>query len=88
VVLHLLRDVLDPSWAPGPAADRLATRVHDAEVLRHARARLRGVTAQRTTVWQARALATLNMAITKVEDGQAPHGEDGHGGGPGEQARR
>ena len=71
VVVHALREALSPAWTPDTAADHLLERVGGCEVLRLARLRLRRLGAQRMTVLQARALATLNLAITRREDAYA-----------------
>ncbi|HET9646893.1 MAG TPA: hypothetical protein VFP34_01520 [Microlunatus sp.] len=59
--------VLDPSWSPAASAHRLIGHAVDEEVLRHARTCLRIATDERTTLSQARALATLNIALSWVE---------------------
>lgn len=63
VVVWTLRSVLDPGWVPEAAAAGLIEQVPEAEVLRRALAQLRSVTRQRSTVRQARAIATLNLAL-------------------------
>jgi hypothetical protein len=68
VLLQVMREVLDPSWAPGVSALRVLEQVHDPQALRHARARLRLASRERTTLSQARALATLNLAINRLDD--------------------
>lgn len=67
VVIHLLRTVDDPTWAPAPAADRLARDVDDPQLLRRARALLRVVTRQRISRSHARTFATLSLAINQIE---------------------
>ena len=63
-LLQVLHMVLDESWSPVIAADRLLKRVDgDRIVLRHARARvLRGATERPTGITE-RALATLDLAL-------------------------
>jgi hypothetical protein len=63
-LLQVLHMVLDESWSPMVAADRLLKRVDgDLIVLRHARARvLRGATERPTRITE-RALATLDLAL-------------------------
>lgn len=72
VVLHLLRAVGEPSWAPVPAAEGLLEHVDDPLVLRRARALLRVVTRHRINPSHARAFATISMAINLLEDSRAP----------------
>jgi hypothetical protein len=68
VVIHLLRQVMEPSWAPGPAADALLQGVDDDRVLRRARALLRIATRERIVPAHARAFATVTMALHRLED--------------------
>lgn len=69
VLLHVLREALDPGWTPLGAAHRLLERVHgDLRALRVARARLAAAANGGITVSQARALATLNIAIADLEE--------------------
>lgn len=67
VLVEVMREVLDPAWAAGTSAERLAGRVHDAQSLRRARARLRTASRERTTGTQQRALTTLDLAIEALE---------------------
>jgi hypothetical protein len=80
VVLHVLRAVDEPSWAPVPAAERLLEHVHDALVLRRARALLRVVTRHRINPSHARAFATISMAINRLESRlpASVHGAQAH----------
>ena len=68
VVIHLLRHVMEPSWAPGPAAAVLLRDVDDDRVLRRARALLRIATRERIVPSHARAFATVTMALHRLED--------------------
>lgn len=68
VVIHLLRHVMEPSWAPGPAAATLLQDVDDDRVLRRARALLRIATRERIVPSHARAFATVTMALHQLED--------------------
>lgn len=68
VLLHLVRDALSPAWTPAVAAERLLDHVESREAMRLARIRLQQVGANRATLVQARALATLNLAINRFED--------------------
>ena len=68
VVIHLLRQVMEPSWAPGPAAEVLLQGVDDDQVLRRARALLRIATRERIVPSHARAFATVTMALHQLED--------------------
>ena len=68
VLLQVVRDVLSPAWAPASSALRLVSQVRDPGVLRQARALLRLAPGERITLIQARALATLNLAITHLDD--------------------
>ena len=68
VVIHLLRHVMEPSWAPGPAAAVLLRDVDDDRVLRRARALLRIATRERIVPSHARAFATVTMALHQLED--------------------
>jgi len=67
-VLYVMREALRPEWAPAPAAARLLDHVHDPFVLRHARGRLQKVIGEHATLHEARAVATLNLAIGRLED--------------------
>ncbi|MFC8500916.1 hypothetical protein ACFUC1_01050 [Pedococcus sp. NPDC057267] len=68
VVVHLLRHVMDPSWAPGPAAAVLLRDVDDDRLLRRARALLRIATRERIVPSHVRAFATVTMALHLLED--------------------
>ena len=68
VVLFVMREALCPDWAPASAAARLLDHVRDPYVLRHARGRLQKVIGERTTLHEARAVATLNLAIGRLGD--------------------
>lgn len=74
VVVWVLRSVVDPDWMPASAAAELVERIPDPAVLRRAHAQLRSVTRHRSTVRQARAIATLNLALDlaagRRDDGQ------------------
>ena len=72
VVLHLLRAVREPAWAPPQAAERLLEHVDDALVLRRARAMLRVVRRHRMDPSHARAFATITMALNRLEDRGSP----------------
>ncbi|MGW7684035.1 hypothetical protein ACWGID_25060 [Kribbella sp. NPDC054772] len=67
-----MRDAQGPEWTPASAADRLIDRVPDPRVLRHARAHLRTIAGKRVTIHRLRAVATLNLAIHRLEDGTPP----------------
>lgn len=73
VVIHVLRAVGDPAWAPGPAAELLLEQVDDALVLRRARALLRIVTQHRIDVTHARAFATITLALNRLSDREGHH---------------
>lgn len=69
VLLHVVREALDPAWTPLTAARHLTEQVHgDLRAMRAARARLLEVANGGATVPQARALAALNIAIAELED--------------------
>ncbi|WP_460938967.1 hypothetical protein [Phycicoccus ginsengisoli] len=68
MVIHLLRQVMEPSWSPGPAAEALLQGVDDDRVLRHARVLLRIATRERIVPAHARAFATVTMALHRLED--------------------
>lgn len=68
VLLQVVRDVLSPAWLPTASALRLVSQVRDPRVLRQARALLRSAPGERITLIQERALATLNLAITHLDD--------------------
>ncbi len=69
VLAHLVRVSLDPGWTPLASARRLVDHVQgDQVVLRRARMRLRGAMGARIGVTQARALATLVIAIAELEE--------------------
>ena len=68
VVLHVLRAVGEPAWAPAQAAEHLLQQVDDALVLRRARALLRVVTRARINPAHARAFATITLALDRLED--------------------
>jgi hypothetical protein len=69
VVLYVMRDALHPDRIPASTAARLLLdQVPDPVVLRHARARLRNIISEHATVPEARAVATLNLAIARLED--------------------
>jgi hypothetical protein len=65
----VMHEVMQASWQPAVAAARVLAHVHDLHVLRVVRARVRLAGLDRATLSQARALATLNLAITQLEDG-------------------
>lgn len=68
VIVQVLRDALEPNWTPMSAATHLVDRAPDPHMLRHTRARLRVTASRRTTVHRLRALATLSLAISRLED--------------------
>ena len=68
VLLGLLHEVRSPSWTPDGAAAVLLDQVDSCEAMRLARDRLRHIEPYRPTLVQARALATLNLAIHRLED--------------------
>jgi hypothetical protein len=69
VVVHLIRIVMDPDWSPAQAAADVAEHVRgDVALLRQARLRLLQCTRFRSTLAEARALATVNLAITSLEE--------------------
>ncbi|TPG16318.1 hypothetical protein EAH86_14090 [Pedococcus bigeumensis] len=72
LVLHLLRSVGGPSWAPARAADRLLEQVDDALALRRARALLHVVSRNRIDPSHARAFATITMALNRLEHPRSP----------------
>jgi hypothetical protein len=65
----VMHEAMQASWQPAAAAARVLAHVQDLHVLRVVRARVRLAGLDRATLSQARALATLNMAITQLEDG-------------------
>lgn len=68
VVLRVVRSAMSADWAPYDAADELVAYVAgDARLLEIARARVQTCTQCASTVMQARALATLNLAINRVQ---------------------
>jgi hypothetical protein len=72
VVVHLIRTALHPAWSPSDASAVVVKHAHgDVALLRQARLRLRQSTRFRTTLAEARALATVNLAISSLEDGAA-----------------
>jgi hypothetical protein len=68
VVLYVMREALHPEWIPASTTARLLDLVPDLLVLRHARARLRNVSSGHATVPEERAVASLNLAIARLED--------------------
>jgi hypothetical protein len=68
VLIHVLRQVMEPSWAPGSAAEQLLGEVQDPLVLRQARALLRIVTRRRVITAHLRAYATITLAMNRLED--------------------
>jgi hypothetical protein len=77
VVVQLIRTAMRPSWSPSDASEVVLQHAHgDLALLRQARLRLRQATRFRTTLAEARALATVNLAISRLEDAhddQVPH---------------
>jgi hypothetical protein len=68
-VVHVLRTAMRPDWAPWHASAVAVTHAGgDLALLRQARLRLRQSTRFRTTLAEARALATVNLAISRLED--------------------
>ena len=71
VVLRVVRSAMAEEWTPFAAADDLVSYVDDdVRLLEIARARIHACVLDSSTVMQARALATLNVAITKVREQQ------------------
>ena len=69
VVLRVVRSAMAADWAPFAAADELVTYVDgDVRLLEVAQSRIQACSSGTTTVMQARALATLNVAITRVHE--------------------
>lgn len=67
VVLRVVRSAMSADWAPYAAAEELVAYVDgDVQLLEVARARVQACVLNTSTVMQARALATLNVAITRV----------------------
>lgn len=64
----VMREVMKAAWQPATAAARLLNEVPDLSALRLARSRVRIASLERATVFQGRALATLNLAINELED--------------------
>ena len=64
----VMREVMKAAWQPATAAARVIDEVPDLTVLRLARSRVRIASLERATVFQGRALATLNLAINELED--------------------
>jgi hypothetical protein len=67
VVLGVLRAALRPSWTLADASRAVLVDVDDPVILRGAMARLRSSAEGRTTLFQARALATPELAITLLD---------------------
>ncbi|MFF0342746.1 hypothetical protein [Kribbella sp. NPDC004875] len=74
VIVQVMRDAQGPEWTPASAADRLVDRIPDPRVLRHARAHLRTIAGRRVTIHRLRAVATLNLAIHRLEHDSTPVG--------------
>ncbi len=69
VVVHLIRAAIDPDWRPSDASAVVIDHVAgDVALLRQARVRLLQCTRFRTTLAEARALATVNLAISSLEE--------------------
>lgn len=69
VVVHLIRMAMHPAWSPSDASAVVVEHAHgDLALLRQARLRLWQCTQFRTTLAEARALATVNLAISSLED--------------------
>lgn len=69
VLMHVVREARAPDWSPSTAAGRIEDYVRgELTALLQARSRLRAITEHKPTLVQARAIATLNMAIHRVLD--------------------
>ena len=69
VVVHLIRTAMHPGWTPAAASASAVTYAQgDLALLRLTRLRLRQSTRFRSTLAEARALATVNLAISSLED--------------------
>lgn len=72
VLRRVVRASLSSTWSPVAAAETLTSGdVPDVVVLRIARARLRQLDGERPTLVGARSIATLNMAIARLEPSSA-----------------
>ncbi|HET9649018.1 MAG TPA: hypothetical protein VFP34_12435 [Microlunatus sp.] len=77
VIANVMDLVREPSWCPASAARMVCQQIDDEAELRRARLWLRMTVAERMTLSQARALATLNVAINSAEDASATTAVDG-----------
>jgi hypothetical protein len=77
VVLQLVEVVRDPDWAPEPAAERLLAEARDPHALHRVRASVRALNGDVDAFGRARALVTLDLAISRLENGN----EDSAAGG-------
>jgi hypothetical protein len=69
VVVHLMRTAMHPDWSPSDASTVVVEHARgDLVLLRQARLRLRQSTRFSSTLAEARALATVNLAISSLED--------------------
>jgi hypothetical protein len=69
LVVHLIRTAMQPGWTPAAASTAVVTYAQgDLALLRLTRLRLRQSTRFRSTLAEARALATVNLAISSLED--------------------
>ena len=69
VVLRVVRSAMSADWAPFSAAEELVRYVDgEVQLLEVARARIQACVSSTSTVIQARALATLNVAINRVNE--------------------
>ncbi|HEY9265055.1 MAG TPA: hypothetical protein VIQ11_10655 [Mycobacterium sp.] len=66
-LLQLMMEVVDPAWAPQPAAARLINGVDDLDILRIAHQHLQQASVGDVSLSQARALATLNVVIYQLD---------------------
>ena len=77
VLLYVIREALQPDWSPLVSGRRLAVYAQkDLGVLRLARARLLHSALGRLTPCQSRAVASLSVAISDIED-SIGEGEEG-----------
>lgn len=88
VLIRVLRDARTDTWRPIPSAHRLLGDITDGRVLRRARSLLRRAGEGRMSPAQARALATLNVAVGLLEDREADADPDARGPGEGPPAPR
>lgn len=73
VLARVLRDALADDWDPFVGSRRALLHVQgDVDLLRRARTRLRDARGDRVPLVRARAVASLNLAITSLEDDGPP----------------